>query len=324
MTVVKERAEVPAQDKLQAAGNAAERQMAFYLKRMFGDREDVLVFNDLRLVDGDDVAQIDHLILHRSGGIIIESKSVTQKVRVNQRGEWARLWDKQWRGMRSPIIQAQQQADFVRGFLQRRKSDLRKKLMGLVQGGFGAFDLAVLVAVSDSGIIERASPDLAPEAMKADQVSLAANAIIEQQRKASSLTATLFAKDDDARISLDPDEFARVADLLLASHVERPAPEPVAPPEAPPEPAPEPEHVCAVAACKHCRSDALEIRHGRFGYYWKCTVCDGNTAIDKTAPDGSEGRVRKQGRDFFLTYGNGQEIHFHTNAETAPEDAVGP
>ncbi|MCR9115470.1 MAG: NERD domain-containing protein, partial [bacterium] len=71
-------------DKRQLAGFNAEKQMAFYLRRAFGESSDVFVFNDLRIVRNDEVAQIDHLVLHRYGFAIVESKSITGTVEVNQ------------------------------------------------------------------------------------------------------------------------------------------------------------------------------------------------------------------------------------------------
>jgi hypothetical protein len=68
----------PTHDKLSEAEARAEKQMAFYLKRAFRDDSEAWVFNDLRYqADDDDAAQIDHLVLHRSGFILVESKSVT-------------------------------------------------------------------------------------------------------------------------------------------------------------------------------------------------------------------------------------------------------
>lgn len=40
-------------------------------------------------------------MLHRSGAVIIESKSVTSAVRINERSEWARAWNGRWSGMPS-------------------------------------------------------------------------------------------------------------------------------------------------------------------------------------------------------------------------------
>lgn len=354
--VLKEPPDRKTADRLQAAGDAAERQMAFYLRRAFGESPDVFVINDLRLVEGDDAAQIDHLVIHSAGAVIIESKSVTQKVRVNARGEWARIWDGHWKGMASPIMQARYQVDFLRAYLQKRKSVLRDKvLIGLVQGGFAYFDMSVLVAVSDQGIIERDAPELAPEALKADQVAFEVERIIARQVKAAGLGTAIFGKADDFRPSIRPHEVQRVVDLLLKEHVPlepveardvqtvpvnkevsgivrraamvAPLPDPV--PEAVAKPTPVepvvPEStqagmaVGAVGVCKACGASDLTILYGKFGYYWKCG-CGANTVINKTAPDGRQGKkLRKQGRDFFLVFDDGQEVLFHTNPEAAAE-----
>ena len=75
--IVKEHQAPPTTDKFQRAGDEAERQMVFYLRRAYGTNPDVHAFHNLRFEQGEDAAQIDHLILHRSGVIIVESKSVT-------------------------------------------------------------------------------------------------------------------------------------------------------------------------------------------------------------------------------------------------------
>ena len=74
-------------DKRQLAGRKAEEQMAFYLKRAFEHDDRVRVFNGLRFEREGDAAQIDHLVFHRWGMILVESKSVTGTVRVNEHGE---------------------------------------------------------------------------------------------------------------------------------------------------------------------------------------------------------------------------------------------
>ncbi len=43
------------------AGEEAEKQMAFYLRRTFAKANDYYVLNDLRIVHGGSVAQIDQL-----------------------------------------------------------------------------------------------------------------------------------------------------------------------------------------------------------------------------------------------------------------------
>lgn len=321
MTIVKEREARVAGDKFTAAGDAAEKQMAFYLRRAFADRDDVLVFNDLRLVEGSDACQIDHLVLHSGGFILVESKSVTSKVKVNRRGEWSRLWDGHWKGMASPVMQGRLQADFLRKVLQANREHLRNKMFRLKQKTFTVVDMAVLVAISDTGIIQREAADLAPEAIKADQVVEVIRALITEQCAACSLRTLVFGREEEIRAPLDPDEIERIRTFLLDRH--RPLIV-AAPPPPEPEPEPEPGPLAVGTACKHCAATDLEIRHGKFGYYWKCCGCGGNTAIDKTAPDGSTGRIRKERESFFLVFGDGREVLFHVNrtASEAPESTA--
>ena len=84
------------------------------LKRYFGDSRDLFIINDLHLDDLGDKAQIDHLIIHKFGFLIIESKSVSTTVSINDYGEWTRHYNGQ-QGMQSPISQAKLQASALRG-----------------------------------------------------------------------------------------------------------------------------------------------------------------------------------------------------------------
>lgn len=83
--IIKEHTPTHTSDRFRRAGDEAEQQMAFYLRRAFGDDPHVHVFNNLRLEHGGEVAQIDHLVFHRSGFIVVESKSVTSSVKINAR-----------------------------------------------------------------------------------------------------------------------------------------------------------------------------------------------------------------------------------------------
>jgi len=88
--IVKELDRITSSDKRMQAGYKAEQQLAFYLRRAFANNAKIQVINGLRLRRQGDVAQMDHLILHNHGLIIVESKSVTTRVRVNHHGEWSR------------------------------------------------------------------------------------------------------------------------------------------------------------------------------------------------------------------------------------------
>jgi len=127
------------------AGEQAEKQMAHYLERAFGRSEKVWVFHDLRFELGDaDAVQIDHLILYKYGIIIIESKSVTTEVRINEHQEWERKF-RGWSGMPSPIQQAERQVVALRRLLDDNVDKLLNKVLGKLQKRFGSFSIRCLV-----------------------------------------------------------------------------------------------------------------------------------------------------------------------------------
>jgi hypothetical protein len=311
--------------------------MTHYLERAFGTRDDILVLNDLRLEKGQDAAQIDHLLLHRWGLVIIESKSVTDSVYVNEHGEWSRQWNGRREGMPSPVLQAERQARFLRLYLEDHVETLLPKMLGVLQKRFGSMPVDVLVAISDKGIINRAKGIDLPNVMKADQITDAARALYEKHRKGSSI----FSMDFNEGYSLSTAEVGRIAAFLREHH--RPI-HPQSPPEAVsplqvresiaptpiwsdgdhaqslrphrpvsdrpmvadfvpvPKPAPSAtgETFSAMHTCRKCGSRHLAIVYGKYGYYFKCGACDGNTPI---RPDCAQcavrEKIRKDGNQFF-------------------------
>src|SRR4051812_29419030 len=79
-------------DPLRRSGRQAEEQLAYYLLRDFAKYTDIIVFNGIRLEHNGDAAQMDHLLLHPYGFVIVESKSVAAQVAFNSRGEWTRYY----------------------------------------------------------------------------------------------------------------------------------------------------------------------------------------------------------------------------------------
>ncbi len=326
--IVKDHQAAPTSDKAQRAGDAAEKQMAFYLRRAYGSQPDVHVFHNLRFERGEDAAQIDHLILHRGGAIIVESKSVTSAVRINERNEWARQWNGRWSGMPSPVLQATRQADFLRAFLEAHKEELLgKALFGLRQKSFRAFVIDVVVAISDQGVVQHKGK--LPDVRKADQVPERIQELIaEHLRLAHPLSKD--PRSNDWGVTITPEEFARVSAFLRAKDTPRaPVEPPVSPfPEAPARPSgrhampipevspadePKPPLSAGPAAsasslspviCRHCQSPEVEVAYGKYGYYLKCLQCDGNTRIQLTCPTcQGKVRLRKAGTEFFAECG---------------------
>lgn len=151
-----------AEDKFSVAGRKAEEQMAFYLRRFFASSPDVFVLNGIRLERDNDAAQMDHLVLHRYGVMVVESKSVAGKIQIKDDGQWIRWYGKESSGMASPITQAKLQLRFMRDYLNLAVNP---------KGVFDRYAFDVQVAISDSGVILWPATGGLPEVCKADQVA---------------------------------------------------------------------------------------------------------------------------------------------------------
>lgn len=316
-------------DALAHTGRRAEEQMAFYLRRAFAEDAQVRVFHGLRLERGGEVCQIDHLILHRWGMIIVESKSVTSRVEINESGEWTRWWDGRMRGMPSPVLQARRQADLLRRLLADHADELLGKLLGLLQKRFGGMPLDVLAAVSDDGVIKQPRKAVEEAVCKADQVPERVRAVIARWKG----EASVLGPNGKGGYSLTAAEVERISDFLMARHVPfvgqpknvtvaSPSADVVPPPAVvshPPSTVATEEVFSARLLCRACQTDNVSVEYGRYGYFIKCQVCETNTPIKLVCSGcGGKPRVRKSGPQFFADCQNcGRSELFHVNGATA-------
>lgn len=254
-----------------AAGVRAEKQMAHYLDRHFGPAADFLLLHDLRIGFEGEAAQIDHLVLHPYGAALVESKSVSSAVRINARGEWERQNGRSWSGMPDPLLQAERQALLLKRLLESRTDELLDKLMGLVQTTFRNMALDTFAAISDGGKIERARPDQAPGALKADAVPAAIAATFARYRRGASLLNWNLKETMDAPRDFKLDELRRIARFLAAQH--RPLRAAAAG---------RTKVGAGLVPCKYCASlDVGLPRRGRYGPYVVCNECGKNTSLQR-------------------------------------------
>lgn len=323
------------------AGAEAERQMAFYLHRDFASEAGLLILNDLRLVDPDQpehdgrpgVCQIDHLILHRWGAFIVESKSVTDEVSVRDDGaggdEWTRRYGGREHGFPSPIQQARRQGEFLRVFLQRHREVLLGKLptglrtisklmAGTAQRGFRNMPVQIIVAISDRGRIRRVNrwkEPTAPFRTFVSKADLVPAKIHEEHGKHKAAGGLLSEANGEYGVwSMKAEEVPAVAEFLAARHEVKTPAEPAVQPvkttasmtssttrQSRPAPI-----ASAGPACKGCGGAGLSARWGKYGYYWKCQSCGTNTSmLTVCSACGAEGhrgkvvRIRKDGPKYF-------------------------
>lgn len=325
----------PAGDLRRVAGYAAESQMAFYLQRDFAKDPHIFVLNNLRIVDPEQpefdgapgVCQIDHLVMHRWGVFIVESKSVTDEVSIRNDGhggdEWTRRFRGREQGFESPIQQARRQGAFLRTLLDRHRESLRsrapvglrqvsKVLRGSEHGGYKNMPIQVIVAISASGKIRRvnrwreATEPFCDFVVKADNVC--ENIRAEFQRHKSAANPLKTPVDQYGVWGMSGEDLQRTADFLVARHTAPVEPRVVpATPSAPlstPTPAPQSLPPLGPPSCKACASPDLDAMSGRYGYYWKCRACGTNTRMPLVCSvcgvaDDRRVRIAKEGDAYY-------------------------
>lgn len=296
------------------AGIKQEHDVAFYLRRAYKDRDNVLVLNDLRIEHNGETAQIDHLIVYTYGFIVVESKSIRGEVKINEYGEWSRSYKGQWSGMPSPLKQAELQITLLKQYLCANTEKVIGKFLG-IQQGLGARCYDVFSAISSDAIIDRskAPKDLAAKLVKSEFISEALDKKMNF-KKFYNLVGKIY----DTRPSFSHDEMRHICRFLLAeplppnTDVEPPlsAAASTSPVDVTPtiqeshyaryRPASEvnstatkdysnympPAKSASLAMqCKHCGTcSGLTPQSGRYGYYVQCGSCGGNTPLKRACP----------------------------------------
>lgn len=285
--ILKEKNDFLSENAMAAAGQNHEKDVAFYLRREFSSSSDVFVFNDIRISHQGEQAQIDHLILNPKGFLIIESKSITGEVRVNKHGEWSRSYNGQWRGMASPLRQAELQADILRDWLNENRGSFFEKIrfFGWTNGVVG-YDWQVLCAVSSNAILHREdmAEDISEKIVKAEFIAIKARDLFPKNILFNAITTTPIYSEkalnqlcgfilSSQKVSVKSTEIVKdgghaetEAQLVTkADYVMEPR-----------------STVGTVAgiSCRKCGlSDSLTGAAGKFGYYVKCGHCQSNTPM---------------------------------------------
>lgn len=310
--ILKDKYGASGQDERSKAGHQQEQDVAFYLRREFGNDENVLIINDLRIENNGERAQIDHLVVHPYGLVIIESKSIYGEVKVNGHGEWSRSYRGEWYGMPSPVRQAELQETLVKYLLQENVDKFLGRFLG-IQTQIGGRDWRTLCAVSSSAILHR---DDMPRAI--------ANRVVKSEfvaEKVRELVGSRAKGVVTGKPRFSDKELEGIGEFLLQNHIgegakgspvaEPPRKAQVTQPPAVSEAAPEtlsqstlePETTQVASApatsrapalaCKKCgEQNNLVGMYGKYGYYVRCGACGTNTSMKKDCPRCQSRKVR--------------------------------
>ncbi|MEN3274577.1 MAG: hypothetical protein V7631_367 [Massilia sp.] len=146
--------------RIMRAGIRGEREAAWLIDTHLKDATRTAVVHDLRLdLGGGQVAQIDHLLIHRTRRIyLLESKHFAHGLKITEEGEFLRWNDatKTFEGVPSPLAQN-----------ERRVLVLRRVLEQL---GLGDCQVEPLVLVAPHARIERPRRFDSAQVIKTDQL----------------------------------------------------------------------------------------------------------------------------------------------------------
>lgn len=168
------------------AQRIAQDRMAYHLRRFFGKSEEIDVLNYLRVGSGAVMTQVDHLLLHPYGLIVIERENLTDRVKIKDDGQWMRWREDGPVEMRSPITRAYLRALSLKAFLDKIVKQ---------KGFFDGVALDILVAVPDTTKIQWPTMGPLSEVCNADQVHERVTQRVAQCRRTATAPGILTAPE---------------------------------------------------------------------------------------------------------------------------------
>lgn len=299
----KQRFEIDRQLKCLISGNRNEQNSAYYLDFRYKDSLNWALIHDLRIEHRGRVAQIDHLLINRFLDVyVLESKNYYYGVKITEEGEFL-VWDgKGYQVIESPYEQNQRHIMALQAAIEDRN------LSPLRLGFAIPINFRNVVLISPTSKLlkpNRATFDLST-VIKADtfvtsaETNMNKKSIIEAPKIIGSDTLRDFGEKLVRLHRPGSFDYAARYDLKLSNASTKEEAIPVVVEtvraEIPPAVAkPEVQQLC-----RKCQSDNLSILYGKFGYYFKCNACEGNTPIKiSCGKDGHNERLRKDGLKFY-------------------------
>lgn len=256
------------------AGQKQELDVAFYLRREFKDHPQVFIINDYKFSFNNETAQIDHLIVYPYGFILIESKSISGEIKVNESGEWSRSYKGKWSGMPSPIKQAEMQQKLLKELLHHHRESILGMLFGIKQQSFRFRCWDIVCAISSNSIIER---ETIPKSIS--DIVVKSEFILDKINEVMKLEKSVFKKliTSDNRPAFNDEELKSITDFVLENEYKKVRKNETKKQEIIENKI---EADNTILKCKKCNEASnYTAQHGRYGYFINCNVCNTNTAM---------------------------------------------
>lgn len=284
------------------AGITGENNTSYYLDDAFKNSKHAYIIHDLRLEHNGRVAQIDHVLVNRFLEVfVLETKQLNAGMKINENGEFLR-WNsyrKSYEGMASPLAQNARHVDVLKAVFED-KVDLPTKLGFTLSPSFHSrilvnpearierpkqFDTSEIVKTEDflkNYLNEDASfftkASWLAKVISAEQVAIICKSLIKLHQPILPDYVAKFAIKEEALTDQKPRgktaEKPKAVEQELATY--------------------------NLHLCSKCSSKNLKVEYGKYGYYFKCADCDGNTAIKlDCGKKGHKERIRKNGNQFY-------------------------
>ena len=289
--------------KCLVSGERNEQNSAYYLDFSYKDSLNWALIHDLRIEHRGRVAQIDHLLINRFLDVyVLESKNYYYGIKITEEGEFLVWSGKGYQAIESPFEQNQRHIQALQSSVEDR--NLGPKRLGfaipiiyrnvvlvsptskVLKPKAATFDLSTVikadafVSVVDKAM-EKKSIVEAPKIVSSDTLRDFSEKVVRLHRPGSFDYAAKFgiSNTDTINITQVPTIVASPAAPVYSSVAHESK---------------------DVLACRKCNSQKMEIMYGKFGYYFKCGECDGNTPIKIACGTiGHNERIRKEGKKFF-------------------------
>ena len=293
----KQRSLVELELKCLMSGNSGEDSSAYYIDFKYKNSKNWVVIHDLRLEHRGLVAQIDHLLINRFLDIyVFESKNYFFGIKITEHGEFMRYTGKAFQGIESPIEQNKRHVELLQKTIDDR--NLTPKRLGFPI----PITLKSFVLIAPNSRIDRPPQKIfdTSNVIKADAIASLVDKEVDKMSVISSLTT--------APKLIGSDTLEEFGQKLVRLH--RPGTinyaakfgidETNLASQAPTVKEPAVVYASAGIVCRNCKSPNLAIMFGKFGYFFKCGECEGNTPIKITCGNvGHNERIRKEGKKFF-------------------------
>jgi len=294
-------------------GYKAEKENAYYLDFAFKENVHHILLHDIRIEHEGKVAQIDHIIINRFGIEVLESKSFTSTLSIRGDGSLDVEYGGKVQTFPNPIEQNNRHTKILSAFIKANVAlPSNLKLFGIPTSS--------TVLINPKTTITN---DVLPKGFeRADSFSTKRNEAIDKMG-----TIELF---KSLGVIMKIDRAKEIAEFLVKHHklktydYEKKYPIKKESPTIQPIQSTIKENVLEEATqktdtklCSKCQSDDIEIVYGKYGYYFKCLSCDGNTAIKPKCKDSKcKSKIKKRKLNFYhVCESCGRDELFFVNKE---------